>query len=462
MPRIEKDSMGEMNVPDDALYGAQTRRAELNFPVSGWRMPTPFVSALARIKRIAANVNRDLGRLDANIAKLIADAAREVEGGQHDRQFVVDVFQTGSGTSTNMNANEVIANRAIQLAGGEIGSKHPVHPNDHVNLGQSSNDAIPTALHVSVALALTEDLLPALRFVHAELEKKSWQFAEIIKLGRTHLQDATPVTLGQVFGGYAAQVVNCRERLNRALTSLYALPLGGTAVGTGLNTHPDFAARVCKILADETSLPFYETENHFEGQSVRDASVETAAMLKTVAVSLTKIANDLRFLASGPRCGYGELLMPSVQPGSSIMPGKVNPVICESLMQAAAYVVGADASITFSAGILSNFELAVNIPLVAYQLLESIRLLANACRMFSANCLQGIEADEELCAELVEKSLAMCTSLAPLIGYDQAAAVAKEAYHSNRTIREVMTEKQLLPPEKLNEALDPGNMLAPQ
>ncbi|HNY27970.1 MAG TPA: class II fumarate hydratase [Candidatus Sumerlaeota bacterium] len=459
--RIEKDSMGEMQVPAEALYGAQTRRAELNFPVSGWPMPPAFIQSMGRIKRAAARVNRDLGKLDPALASVIEQAASEVVEGRLDGQFVVDVFQTGSGTSTNMNANEVIANRAIQILGGTMGSR-AVHPNDHVNMGQSSNDIIPAALHLAAALGLQKDLLPALSRLEEVLSEKARVFDGVMKIGRTHLQDATPVRLGQVFSGYAGQIHNSRSRVEQALDGLGELPIGGTAVGTGINTHPEFGARMAAQLAQETGLNLREAANHFEAQASKDAVVQAAATLKTLAVTLTKIANDIRFLASGPRCGLGELELPATQPGSSIMPGKVNPVICESVMQVAAYVVGADAAIAYGTAILSNFELSVAMPLMAHQLLESIRLLSNVLRVFVENALEGLKANESRCEGLVEGSLALCTSLAPLVGYDTAAAVAKEAHATGRTVREVARDKALLDPETLDRALDPRAMTEPE
>ncbi|HPS03388.1 MAG TPA: class II fumarate hydratase [Candidatus Sumerlaeota bacterium] len=459
--RTEKDSMGEMQVPAEALYGAQTRRAELNFPVSGWPMPPAFIQSMGRIKRAAARVNRDLGKLDPALASVIEQAASEVVEGRLDGQFVVDVFQTGSGTSTNMNANEVIANRAIQILGGTMGSR-AVHPNDHVNMGQSSNDIIPAALHLAAALGLQKDLLPALSRLEEVLSEKARVFDGVMKIGRTHLQDATPVRLGQVFSGYAGQIHNSRSRVEQALDGLGELPIGGTAVGTGINTHPEFGARMAAQLAQETGLNLREAANHFEAQASKDAVVQAAATLKTLAVTLTKIANDIRFLASGPRCGLGELELPATQPGSSIMPGKVNPVICESVMQVAAYVVGADAAIAYGTAILSNFELSVAMPLMAHQLLESIRLLSNVLRVFVENALEGLKANESRCEGLVEGSLALCTSLAPLVGYDTAAAVAKEAHATGRTVREVARDKALLDPETLDRALDPRAMTEPE
>jgi fumarate hydratase class II len=392
---------------------------------------------------------------------VIDPAASEVVEGRLDGQFVVDVFQTGSGTSTNMNANEVIANRAIQILGGAMGSR-AVHPNDHVNMGQSSNDIIPAALHLAAALGIQNDLLPALDRLEEVLSEKARLFDGVMKIGRTHLQDATPVRLGQVFSGYAAQIRNSRTRVGQALEGLCELPIGGTAVGTGINTHPEFGARMAAQLAQETGLNLREAVNHFEAQASKDAVVQAAATLKTLAVTLTKIANDIRFLASGPRCGLGELELPATQPGSSITPGKVNPVICESVMQVAAYVVGADAAIAYGAAILSNFELSVAMPLMAHQLLESIRLLSNVLRVFVEKALEGLKANENRCEGLVEGSLAMCTSLAPLVGYDTAAAVAKEAHATGKTVREVARDKALLDAETLDRALDPRAMTEPE
>ena len=456
--RTEHDSMGVMEVPDGALYGAQTRRAQLNFSISDWTMPAELIHALGRIKAVAATVNRDLGRLDAQRSALIEQAAAEVAAGLHDEQFVVDVFQTGSGTSTNMNANEVIANRAIQLAGGEIGSKNPVHPNDHVNLGQSSNDVIPTAIQVAAAISVAWDLLPALRALESSLEAKAEELADVVKVGRTHLQDATPVRLDQVFGGYAAQVVRSRAQLRSALTSLLALPLGGTAVGTGVNTHPEFGRRVATELAEKSGLDFVEARDHFSAQATADVFVIVMGALKQTAVSLAKIANDIRLLASGPRGGLGELVLPAVQPGSSIMPGKVNPVIAESLLQVAGWIVGADASVTWAASMLSNFELSTAQPLIAHRLLESIRLLARGVHNFEVRAIRDIGADRERCAELADRSLALGTGLAPRIGYDAAATLVKQAHAEGRTIREVATEGTVLDEDTLDRILDPRTM----
>jgi len=458
--RIERDSMGEMSVPATAYWGAQTQRAVLNFPVSGYRFGRRFIRALGLIKRCAAEVNRELGRLEPELAELIVRAAQEVIDGKLDEHFVVDVFQTGSGTSTNMNANEVIANRAIELAGGKIGSKDPVHPNDHVNKGQSSNDVIPTAIHVAVAEAIREDLIPALASLREALLAKARAFDPIVKIGRTHLMDATPVRLGQEFSGYAAQAAKAVERAERAVAAVSELAIGGTAVGTGINTHPEFGRRVAAKLAEATGIGFTEAANHFEAQAAKDGLVEASGLLKTIAVSLTKIANDIRWLGSGPRCGLGELLLPATQPGSSIMPGKVNPVMSEMLIQVAVQVIAADTAVTLG-GRDGIFELNVMMPLIGHNLLEAIRILANAVRLFTEKCLAGLEANRQRCEELVEQSLAMCTSLAPLIGYDRAAEIAKEAYRTGKTVRQVCLEKQVLPAEKLNEVLDPAGMTEP-
>lgn len=464
--RIERDSMGEMEVPAGSYYGASTQRAVLNFPISGYRFTRPLIRALGLIKFASAEANRSLGKLDSKIASWIQQAAREVIKGSHDDQFVVDVFQTGSGTSSNMNANEVIANRAIELAGGKIGSKTPVHPNDHVNMGQSSNDVIPTAIHIAIVESLHRGLMPALHRMHEILRRKSQEFDPIVKIGRTHLQDATPIRLGQVFSGYASQISHADRRLMKNIISLRELPIGGTAVGTGINTHPDFARRVCEIISHETHESFHEAANHFEAQAAKGAVIDVSGSLKSLAVGLTKIANDIRFLGSGPRCGLGELKLPETQPGSSIMPGKVNPVLCESLMQACAMTVGADAAVTYAGATLANFELHVGMPIMAYSILESIRILSNACDAFVERCLTGLQADAERCGALIEQSLAMCTSLAPLIGYDAAAAIAKEAHASGRTVRQVATEQIRrgaiqLTEAQLAAALEPRSMTEP-
>jgi fumarate hydratase class II len=458
---MERDSMGEMAVPADALYGASTQRAVLNFPVSGYGFGRRFIRALGLIKFAAAEANKRLNRLDDRTGSAIQQAAREVIDGRHDAQFVVDVFQTGSGTSTNMNANEVIANRATQILGGDVGSR-TVHPNDHVNMGQSSNDVIPTAMHVAIVEALHGDLMPALHRLRESLKRKAEQFHDVMKIGRTHLMDATPIRLGQAFGGYASQVAHADRRIMQKIIILRELPIGGTAVGTGLNTHPDFARLVCEILNHETRENFREAQNHFEAQAAKDAVVAASGVLRTVAVSLTKIANDIRLMGSGPRCGLGELRLPATQPGSSIMPGKVNPVIPESVLQVCAQVIGNDAAVTYAGGLLGNLDLHVGMPVMARNMLESIRLLGNVCEIFVDKCLDGLEANRERCEALIEQSLAMCTSLAPLIGYDQAAAIAKQAFETGKTVRQVALEKQVLSEAELAAALDPAKMTEPQ
>jgi len=451
--RIEKDSLGEIEVPATAYYGAQTERARRNFPVSGITFPRRFIAALGMIKAEAAAVNAAMGTVEGRIANAIREAAEEVVAGKRDGDFPLDVFQTGSGTSTNMNANEVISNRAIELLGGERGSKDPVHPNDHVNAGQSSNDVIPTAIHVAAYGAVAEDLEPALERLATSLEAKAVELDDVVKIGRTHLQDAVPVRLGQELSGYARQVRLGIERVRAAKPRLAELALGGTAVGTGLNAPVGFADRVIEGLARRSGHPFVPAANRFEALAAKDAAVELSGMLKTVAASLTKIANDLRWLASGPRCGIGELALPSLQPGSSIMPGKVNPVIPEAVLMVCAQVLGNDVTVSIG-GMAGNFELNVMMPVIAHNLLQSIELLANASRLLAERCVDGIEANVERCAELVEKSLAMVTSLAPKIGYDRAAEIAKESFRTGRTVRELAREKHVLPDEELERALD--------
>lgn len=455
--RIERDSMGELPVPDDALYGASTQRAVLNFPVSGRPLPEPFIRSLGLIKLACAQANEELGLLPKSKSDLIQTAAREIAHGRLTQHFPLDVFQTGSGTSTNTNANEVIANRASQLAGEPLGSRRPVHPNDDVNLGQSSNDVIPTTLHVSVALALQTRLAPALDNLAAELAGKARAFSGIVKIGRTHLMDATPLTLGQEFSGYAAQAAKAADRARRGAERLRELAIGGTAVGTGLNTHPEFAARVCRILSAETGCTFVEAANHFEAQAARDDCVEVAGSLNAIAAALTKIANDLRLLGSGPRAGLGELRLPPTQPGSSIMPGKVNPVMSEMLVQVCLYVHGLMQTVVL-AGRDGQLELNVTLPLLAHSLHEAIGCLANGVAVFREKCVVGLEADEARCRELVDRSLMLVTALNPHIGYDAAAAVAKEAYATGRTLREIVLERKLLDAATLDRALDPRSM----
>jgi len=454
--RIERDSMGEVKVPEDALYGAQTQRAKENFPISDLRFPRRFIQALGAIKLEAANVNHELGLLDGRIKDAIVAAAEEVVEGKLDDQFVLDVFQTGSGTSTNMNANEVISNRAIEILGGERGSRDPVHPNDHVNKGQSSNDVIPTAIHLSALLAVNEDLIPALEGLQRALEEKAREFDDVVKTGRTHLQDATPIRLGQEFQGYAGQIERGIERVRKAAEGLSEVALGGTAVGTGVNTHPEFASRVCERLSRRFGIEIRETGNHFQAQSAMDAAVFASGAMKTVAASLMKISNDIRWMGCGPRAGFAEIALPELQPGSSIMPGKVNPVIAESVTMVCAQVYGDDATIAL-AGQSGNFELNVMLPVIAHNLLEEITLLANASANLTTRCVTGIKATERG-PELVEKGLMLATALAPEIGYDKAAEIAKEAYRTGKTIRELAREKTDLSEEKLAELLDARRM----
>ena len=461
--RTEKDSMGEMKIPADAYYGAQTGRAVENFPISDLRFSRRFIAAMGLIKWAAAQVNHTLNVLDEKRRGLLQQAAQEVMDGKLDDQFVVDIFQTGSGTSTNMNTNEVIATRANEIATGKRGGKEPIHPNDHVNQQQSSNDVIPTAIHISAAVAIKESLVPALAHLESKLNEKANQFDDVVKIGRTHLQDATPIRLGQELSGYCVQARQSVERAQRAIEALRELPLGGTAVGTGINSHPDFAKQAVAIIAQKTGIPFVEASNHFEAQAAKDGVVEASGLLKTIAISLSKIANDIRWLASGPRCGIGEISIPATQPGSSIMPGKVNPVMSEMVLQVAAQVVGNDATIAFAgSGLGSTFELNVMMPVMAYNLLQSIELLAKAATVFADRTIAGLEANRERCEELVEQSLAMCTSLAPLIGYDKAADVAKESFKTGKTVRQVAAEKKLVGDAELKKALDPKRMTEPQ
>jgi fumarate hydratase class II len=457
--RIERDSMGEFEVPADAYYGANTMRAVVNFPISDLRFPRSFIRALGQIKQAAAQVNVQLGLLNSKLADAIVEAAQEVIDGKLDDQFVVDIFQTGSGTSTNMNVNEVISNRAIEMLGGTIGSRSPVHPNDHVNMGQSSNDVIPTAIHVSALQAIHDELIPALGKLQTELEGKAEEFMSVVKTGRTHLQDATPVRLGQEFQGHAGQIERGIRRLRHAEEELSEVAIGGTAVGTGVNTHPEFASMVCARLSDALGISVRETDNHFQAQSTLDGVVEASGALKTVAVSLMKISNDIRWLGSGPRGGIGEIELPEVQPGSSIMPGKVNPVIPESVCQVAAQVIGNDAAIAI-AGQSGNFEINVMMPVAAYNLLQSIDLLAAASRNLADQCVSGLKATRKG-PEMVEKGLAIVTTLVPHIGYDAAAAIAKEAQATGKTVKEVAILKTNLSEEELDKILDPSLMTQP-
>ena len=461
--RVEKDSMGEMKVPADAYYGAQTARAQENFPISNLRFGRKFIAAMGLIKFAAAQTNHELGVLKDEQRRLLQQAAQDVIDAKLDAQFVVDIFQTGSGTSTNMNTNEVIASRANEIATGKRGGKSPVHPNDHVNQQQSSNDVIPTAMHISAAVAMREELVPALAHLESKLNEKGKQFEEIVKIGRTHLQDATPIRLGQEISGWCTQARASVERVERAILALRELPLGGTAVGTGINSHPDFAKKTIAIIARRTGIPFVEAPNHFEAQAAKDGVVEASGLLKTIAISLSKIANDIRWLASGPRCGIGEISIPATQPGSSIMPGKVNPVMSEMVLQVVARVIGNDATIAVAgSGLGSTFELNVMMPVMAHALLESIELLARAARVFADRTVAGLEANRERCESLVEQSLAMCTSLAPLIGYDQAADIAKESFRTGKTVRQVARERKVASDAELDKALDPRRMTQPQ
>jgi len=457
--RTERDSMGEMQVPAQAYYGATTQRAVLNFPISELRLPGRMIRALGLIKGAAARANAELELLDAGKAEAIAKAADEVAAGKLDDEFVVDLFQTGSGTSSNMNANEVIANRAAELLGAARGARDVVHPNDHVNHGQSSNDVIPTAVHLAALLAIEEVLEPGVRALRAELERKGDEFWQVIKTGRTHLQDATPIRMGQVFKGYAGQMDRAERRIARAREELSAVALGGTAVGTGINTHPLFASRVCEKISARVGFEIKETRNHFQAQATLDGVVAASGQLRTIAVSLQKIANDIRLLASGPRTGLGELTIPEVQPGSSIMPGKVNPVIAESAIMVAAQVIGNDQTI-LAAGQGSYFELNTMLPVAAHNLVESAELLGAATKNFAEKCVAGTEATG-VGPEMVERGLAIVTGLVPMIGYDKAAALAHDAAKSGQSIREVAREQTDLTDEQLDAGLDPFKMTEP-
>jgi fumarate hydratase class II len=448
--RKEKDSLGTVTVPEDAYYGASTQRAINNFPISGLRFSRSFIFSLAMIKKCAAMVNGELGLLDEKISKSIVASAQEIMEGKFDTQFPVDVFQTGSGTSTNMNMNEVIASRANETITGEKGGKIPVHPNDHVNLGQSSNDVIPSALHISALTRIKGRLVPALLRLKKSLLHKTSEMGDIKKIGRTHLQDAVPIFLGQEFSGYARQVALGIKRIEAVEDRLAELALGGTAVGNGLNTHPDFAKKVVALISKYSNLNFTEAENHFEAQGAQDAAVETSGALKTIAVSLVKICNDIRWLASGPRCGLGEISIPSVQPGSSIMPGKINPVIPEAVIQAAVQVMGNDTTIMIG-GQAGNFELNVMLPVIAYNLLQSIDLLSSGADVLAEKCIDGIGANRGNCAGNIEKSLALATYLVPHIGYDKAAAIANKAHETGKTIIQVASEEEILSEKELKK-----------
>jgi fumarate hydratase class II len=458
--RKEQDSMGDMLVPDDAYYGAQTQRAVENFPISGIPISKSMIQALGKIKRSAAIVNNELGLLNGERKNAIVQAADEIIEGKFYSQFPIDVYQTGSGTSSNMNCNEILSNRASEIMGGVIGAKDPVHPNDHVNLGQSSNDVIPTAIHIAANTMLEEELLPALQKLADELDKKAIEFSDIVKIGRTHLQDATPITLGQEFSGYTQMVKNGIKRIQNAQGFLSELAIGGTAVGTGINTKAQFGSLVAKEISRFTGISFIEASNHFEAQGAQDAAVETSGALKTIAVSLSKIANDIRWLGSGPRAGLGELILPAVQPGSSIMPGKTNPVICEAMIQGCAQVIGNDMAITIG-GQGGVFELNLMLPLIAHNLTNSITILSNSTNIFTEKLITGLKANKEKCAGYIEGSLAMCTSLAPVIGYDKAAQIAYKAFNSGKTVREIAMEDNVLDKDKLDEILDPKSMTMP-
>jgi fumarate hydratase, class II len=456
--RIERDSMGEVRVPAAAYYGAQSRRAAENLPVSAERMPLPVVRAVALIKGLAAEVNAGLGILPSPMAEAISRAARETLEGTHDDQFIVGVFQTGSGTSTNMNVNEVLANRANELLGGPLGRYEPVHPNDHVNRCQSSNDVIPSAIRIAARQGLSERLVPALQQLRDALGAKAEAFADVLKIGRTHLQDAVPIALGQEFSGYASQIDYGIRRVKASLPELEELPLGGTAVGTGLNAHPEFAQRTIAEIARATGIPFRAAANRFGTMGGQDALVAASGVMKGVAASLLKIAHDLRLISSGPRCGIGEIELPSLQPGSSIMPGKVNPVVLEATIQVAVQAIGNDAVVTLG-GSLGILELNVMLPVIARNLLESVALLSAATSLLAERCVAGISPNRARCAELIEQSLAMVTPLAVKIGYNRAAELAHEAYHGGKTIRELLAERELLPAEEIESVLDPRKMI---
>lgn len=457
--RIERDSMGEMQVPADALYGAQTQRAVLNFPISNLRFPRSFIKAMGLIKKAAAEVNMELGELDERRGAAIVQACDEVIAGELDQHFVLDIFQTGSGTSTNMNANEVIANRATQILGGAIGTKE-VHPNDHVNMGQSSNDVIPTAMHVAARVAIEQELIPALERLRDALQAKAADFDDVIKSGRTHLMDATPVRLGQEFGGYASQIAHGIRRVREASEDLAELALGGTAVGTGTNQLPEFSQKAIRRISQYTGVQFREADNHFEAQGAKDAYVYASGALNTIAVSLMKIANDIRWMASGPTSGLAEIQLPAVQPGSSIMPGKVNPVMAEAVMMVAAQVMGNHVTVTIG-GQHGNFELNVMMPVMAHNLLESIAITGTVCDAFREKCVEGITANRKRAQELLERNPSIATALNKAIGYDEAAKIAKEAATSGRSVREVVKEKGLLTDAQLDAILNVRDMTEP-
>lgn len=469
--RTEHDSMGDVQVPAQAYFSAQTQRAVENFPVSGWTLRPEMIHALGLVKWACGMANHELGKLtstgknrltDDQVQALLA-AAKEVAGGKFDAEFPIDVFQTGSGTSSNMNANEVISNRAIEIMKGDrFDQKKPIHPNDHVNMGQSTNDAFPTAIHVAVAIGIHRRLIPALKKFADVLADKAQQWDKIIKIGRTHLADATPLRLGQEFGGFAHQLQLSCERAARAVNAVMELPVGGTAVGSGINTHPEFGSRVAAALKKETGLPFVEAANHFEANAQRDGLVECHGQLRAIAVTLFNVANNIRWLGSGPRCGFYEVMIPDRQPGSSIMPGKVNPVMCESLMQVAARVIGNDQTVAFSGATGGQFQLNIMMPIMGHATVESVELLAQGTTAFVDLCAIDIQANPEACEASVEQSLAMVTSLNPYIGYEKAAALAKEAFKTGKTIRELCREQNILPEDQLAKALDPWSMTEPK
>ena len=469
--RTERDSMGEVQVPAEAYYGAQTQRAVENFPVSGWTLPAALIHSMGLVKFASATANQQLGKLtgsgtsplnENHVTALLA-ACREVADGKLDQEFPIDVFQTGSGTSSNMNVNEVISNRAIELAGGDrFKATKTIHPNDHVNMGQSTNDTFPTAIHVAAAVQIRQSLIPELQRLHEALKEKAESWDQVIKIGRTHLMDATPIRLGQEIGGFARQIELSIDRAEQAILSLVELPVGGTAVGTGINTHPEFGHRVSQVLASETGIPFIEAVNHFEANAQRDGLVACHGGIRTIATSLFNIANNIRWLGSGPRCGFNELKLPTRQPGSSIMPGKVNPVMSESLMQVAARVIGNDLTMTSSGLAGGQFQLNIMMPIMGHSILESLHLLSAGARSFVDFCVAEMEPNSESCEAAVEQSLAMVTSLNPLIGYENAARLAKQAFESGKTIAELCREEGILSEESLNEALDPFRMTEPQ
>jgi fumarate hydratase, class II len=469
--RTEVDSMGEVQVPVNAYYSSQTQRAVENFPISGWRLPTALIRGMGRVKLACAIANNDLGKLTGSgkntlnhdQVKAMVAACQEVIDGKMDGEFPIDVFQTGSGTSSNMNINEVISNRAIEIIGGDRFAKSkPIHPNDHVNMGQSTNDTFPTAIHVSTACEIHNSLIPQLERLHRVMREKALKWDKIIKIGRTHLMDATPLRLGQEFGGFARQIELSIERAKIAMKAVLELPVGGTAVGSGINTHPDFGRRVAENLATQTGIPFVEAADHFEANAQRDGLVESHGQIKSIAMTLFNVANNIRWLGSGPRCGFYEVILPDRQPGSSIMPGKVNPVMCESMMQLTARVMGNDTTMTLCGASGGNFQLNIMMPVMGDAMLESVALLSNGIGAFIEFCMDGLEANPEACEAAVEQSLSMVTSLNPFIGYEKAAKLTKEAFASGKTIRELCVEQSVLPKETLDAALDPFTMTEPQ